>query len=184
MDEFDVVVVGAGYGGATCGALLARRGLRVLVVDKNPHPGGKAMTVRKGGFGYELWPIAGGPSDRSRFQELAGLIGDEVDIGLLLPEHAGEFRYVRPDGSRVAVPFSARPSTDHAEASRLLTALGATAEEAANLLTMAATILAMPDEEIGRLVVCQPHGTTWPPVLPAGWDHPDCQSWDHLSIHP
>src|SRR5580658_461708 len=28
-------------------------------------------------------------------------------------------------------------------------------------------------------VVCQPHGTSSPPVLPVAWDHPVCQLWDH-----
>ena len=35
-DRFDVIVVGAGFGGATCAALLARRGLRTLLVDMDP----------------------------------------------------------------------------------------------------------------------------------------------------
>ena len=51
---YDAIVVGAGYGGATCAALLAKRGLRVCVVDKNPLPGGKAMTLRKDGHAYEM----------------------------------------------------------------------------------------------------------------------------------
>lgn len=56
-ERYDAIIVGAGIGGATCGALLAKRGLRVLLVDKNAKPGGKAMTVAKDGFRYELWPI-------------------------------------------------------------------------------------------------------------------------------
>jgi len=38
--EHDVIVVGAGIGGLTAGALLARRGLAVLVVDQHYLPGG------------------------------------------------------------------------------------------------------------------------------------------------
>ncbi len=59
-DRFDAIVIGAGMGGATCAALLARRGLRTLLIDKNAVPGGKAMTVGKpGSFRYDLWPIVG-----------------------------------------------------------------------------------------------------------------------------
>ena len=68
-DTYDVIVVGAGYGGVTTATLLARAGKRVLLVDKNRYPGGKAMTVRRGESRFELWPIAGGPAGGSRFHE-------------------------------------------------------------------------------------------------------------------
>lgn len=41
-NKYDVIVVGAGPGGATCGALLAKRGVRVLLLDKNERVGGKS----------------------------------------------------------------------------------------------------------------------------------------------
>jgi len=37
-EKYDAIVVGAGIGGATCAALLARRGLSTLLVDKNSIP--------------------------------------------------------------------------------------------------------------------------------------------------
>ena len=46
-DAFDAIVVGAGFGGSACAAVLAKEGLRVCLVDKNSLPGGKAMTVGK-----------------------------------------------------------------------------------------------------------------------------------------
>ena len=75
-EKYDAIVVGAGMGGATCAALLARRGLSTLLVDKNSIPGGKAMTVGKEGFRYDLWPIVGGPSRDSRFAQVL----DEIDM--------------------------------------------------------------------------------------------------------
>ena len=39
--KYDVIVVGAGPGGSTTAALLARRGLRVLLLDKNERAGGR-----------------------------------------------------------------------------------------------------------------------------------------------
>lgn len=33
-DGLDAIVIGAGFGGAACAGLLARRGLNVLVVDE------------------------------------------------------------------------------------------------------------------------------------------------------
>lgn len=42
--DFDVIVVGAGVGGLTAGALLAQSGLRVLVCEQHSVPGGFAHT--------------------------------------------------------------------------------------------------------------------------------------------
>ena len=39
-DRYDVIVIGAGIGGLTCGALLAKNGLSVLVVEQHYNPGG------------------------------------------------------------------------------------------------------------------------------------------------
>lgn len=49
----DVVVVGAGIGGLTAGALLAKAGKKVLVVDDNERPGGYARTIREGPYCFD-----------------------------------------------------------------------------------------------------------------------------------
>ncbi|MCC7078574.1 MAG: NAD(P)/FAD-dependent oxidoreductase [Acidimicrobiia bacterium] len=148
---YDVIVIGAGYGGVTCAALLAEEGHRVLLLDKNEQPGGKAMTVRAAGFGYELWPIAGGPADGSKFADLARVVGLDPDDVILLPAEAGEFRYIRPDGTTAVVPFSARPAADPAAAVRLPQDLGATEEETAGMMRLVAGVFSMPEDEIAAL---------------------------------
>lgn len=45
----DVVVIGAGLSGLTAGALIAKRGLSVTVVDKSRHPGGSCGAFRRDG---------------------------------------------------------------------------------------------------------------------------------------
>jgi phytoene dehydrogenase-like protein len=42
--DFDVIVVGAGHNGLAATAMLAKRGLRVLCLEKNAYPGGMAGT--------------------------------------------------------------------------------------------------------------------------------------------
>ena len=37
-DDFDVVIIGGGPAGATAAGLLAQRGRRVLVLEKERHP--------------------------------------------------------------------------------------------------------------------------------------------------
>lgn len=39
-NEYDVIIVGAGIGGLTCGALLSVRGYRVLVLEQHYQVGG------------------------------------------------------------------------------------------------------------------------------------------------
>ena len=96
-EQFDVIVIGAGFGGATCAALLAHRGVRTLLIDKNAIPGGKALTMSKDGFRYELWPICGGPSLNSQFAHVLEELGMEREMELLTPENIGMLLY-RPAG--------------------------------------------------------------------------------------
>jgi C-3',4' desaturase CrtD len=49
-----VVVIGAGIGGLTAGALLARRGYQVLVLDQAIVPGGCASTFKRRGFTFDV----------------------------------------------------------------------------------------------------------------------------------
>ncbi|MBW2291624.1 MAG: NAD(P)/FAD-dependent oxidoreductase [Deltaproteobacteria bacterium] len=115
-EEYDVIVVGAGIGGATCAALLAKGGARTLLVDKNARPGGKAMVAgREGGFRYDLWPIVGGPSIGSQFAHVLSELGmsDELEIltpsqsNVLLYRGAGSSEYARSVGSSTPDPLGA-----------------------------------------------------------------------------
>ena len=53
-DSYDVVVIGAGMGGLTAAATLARKSLKVLLVDKNERPGGYAQSMEREGFIFDL----------------------------------------------------------------------------------------------------------------------------------
>jgi prolycopene isomerase len=50
---YDAVVVGAGIGGLTAGALLARSGKKVLVVEAEAQPGGYARALRRGPYTFD-----------------------------------------------------------------------------------------------------------------------------------
>ncbi len=47
-DQFDVLVIGAGIGGLTAAALLARRGLKVMVIEQSHYVGGFCANFRRG----------------------------------------------------------------------------------------------------------------------------------------
>jgi all-trans-retinol 13,14-reductase len=52
--KYDVVIIGAGLGGLTAGAKLAKEGKKVLLVEQHNHPGGCATTFRRGDFTLEV----------------------------------------------------------------------------------------------------------------------------------
>lgn len=51
---YDVVVVGAGLGGLSAAAFLARTGRSVLVIEREEEPGGYARSFRRGDYLFEL----------------------------------------------------------------------------------------------------------------------------------
>jgi phytoene dehydrogenase-like protein len=62
MSRYDVIIVGAGVGGLSCAAVLAKKGQNVLVLDAQEEPGGVCQTSSIDGFRFEdgaLWlPMA------------------------------------------------------------------------------------------------------------------------------
>ncbi len=49
-DEYDVIIVGSGIGGLTCGALLSKRGYKVLVLEQHYQVGGYCSSFTRKGF--------------------------------------------------------------------------------------------------------------------------------------
>jgi len=52
-EAFDAIVIGSGLGGLTAGALLAKEGRKVLVLERNEEFGGAASTFRRDGLTIE-----------------------------------------------------------------------------------------------------------------------------------
>ena len=69
-DRYDVVVVGSGIGGLTAGALLAKQGLGVLVVEQHYLPGGSCTILRRQGVTFDAGGISlkpAGAMDEMKF---------------------------------------------------------------------------------------------------------------------
>ncbi|MGC8913057.1 MAG: NAD(P)-binding protein [Thermoplasmata archaeon] len=49
-NEYDVIIVGSGIGGLTCGALLSKRGYKVLVLEQHYQVGGYCSSFMREGF--------------------------------------------------------------------------------------------------------------------------------------
>jgi phytoene dehydrogenase-like protein len=54
MADYDVIVVGAGNGGLMAGARLAKKGVKVLVLERHNIPGGCATSFCRGRFEFEV----------------------------------------------------------------------------------------------------------------------------------
>lgn len=150
-EVYDVIVVGAGYGGVTAAARLAHAGKRVLLVDKNRIPGGKAMTVRRSGARFELWPIAGGPAAGSRFHELAELVGSDRANPILQPEVAAEFVYLPDTGAPRSFTMPARPVTNPLDLVQRFSRLGVHPARLTGLLPMTILTLLWPSRSLAAL---------------------------------
>jgi all-trans-retinol 13,14-reductase len=52
--KYDIIIIGAGLGGLTAGAKLAKEGRKVLVIEQHSKPGGCATTFRRGDYTLEV----------------------------------------------------------------------------------------------------------------------------------
>jgi phytoene dehydrogenase-like protein len=92
----DLVVIGSGLGGLCAGALAARHGLEVLVLEAHDQPGGAAHGFERRGFAFEsgpsLWSGLGSWPSTNPLTQVLRAIGESVPVcryrewGLLLPE--------------------------------------------------------------------------------------------------
>ena len=84
-NSYDVIVVGAGFGGASSAALLAKRGLKVLLLDKNAKAGGKAMAISKGGWTYTAWLVVSAPVQNNVLEAVLKEVGMEGKVEFVTP---------------------------------------------------------------------------------------------------
>jgi prolycopene isomerase len=82
-NKYDVIVIGAGFGGVVCGSLLAKWGLKVLLLDKNNRVGGKQMGISARGFKSEMWPTFGIPRESGPFVDAFKQLGIESKLDII-----------------------------------------------------------------------------------------------------
>jgi phytoene dehydrogenase-like protein len=100
--SYDAVIIGAGIGGLICANLLAREGLRVLIVEQHYMVGGYCSTFRRNGFTFDaathFYPLLGNPAT------ITGKLLLDLNItnGWVKMDPVDHFHF--PDGSRFSVP--------------------------------------------------------------------------------
>ena len=101
---YDVIVVGAGFGGSACAGLLAKRGLEVLLVEKNAKAGGKAMAFSKNGFTYTPWVVITAPIIDNSFEKVLSELGMQDRVQLVTPDPSGGAIFKNSKGEYVSMP--------------------------------------------------------------------------------
>ncbi len=94
-----VAIIGAGVGGLTCAALLARAGLRVTVFERNARAGGKLNWLEEGGYTWDM-----GPSLLTMpyvFEGLWAKLGRRLEDDLQLIPLPVTCRYRWTDGTQI-----------------------------------------------------------------------------------
>jgi phytoene desaturase len=104
MADYDVIVIGAGCGGISAGAILAKQGRKVLVLEQSDLVGGCCSTFEKKGFKFDIGAsIVEIVQPIEKAFEMAGSIFQkEVDLISCDPIMS----IIRQDGSRLTYPIS------------------------------------------------------------------------------
>ncbi len=101
-ERYDAVIIGAGIGGLFCANLLAREGLKVLLIEQHYMVGGYCSTFRRAGYTFDaashFYPLLGNPDTITG--KLLRALGAEVEWVKMDPVDTFHF----PDGSRFEVP--------------------------------------------------------------------------------
>ncbi len=110
MSEYDVVIIGAGLGGLTAGAILSKRGRKVLVLEQSDRVGGCCSTYEVDGYKFDIGAsvVEIIPIINRAFNELGTSFEKEVDLIQCDPIYSVIF----PDGSRATIPMSVEAAAE------------------------------------------------------------------------
>src|SRR3974390_1139077 len=151
-NDFDLIVIGAGYGGVTTAALCAKQGKRFAPIDKTPRAGGKTQTLDRKGYRYEMFGAVGIPALNSRFHELVDVLdgGDRIDF--LIREGEGAAVHHRPhEGGWRTMRSALQQTGSEEEMASLRRVFGATDDDLAKLGEFYMSMIEMSDEDIAAL---------------------------------
>lgn len=102
MPDYDVGVIGAGLGGLSCGALLAKNGFKTLVLDQSDIIGGCCSTFEAEGYKFDVGASIVEvikPLDRL-FEMLGGKREDYIDLIPCDPIYS----FITDEGRRFSYP--------------------------------------------------------------------------------
>lgn len=114
MKSSTAIVIGAGIGGIAAAAHLARRGLRVTVLEKNSRPGGRCDTFSREGHAFDVGPTLF--IMPHLFEAEFNALGSSTRELLELQRVDPTYRLVFDDGSGLSLTSDVRSMHDQLEA--------------------------------------------------------------------
>jgi phytoene dehydrogenase-like protein len=144
-ESYDAIVIGAGFGGSSCAALLAKRGMKVLLLEKNAKAGGKAMAFSKGDYTYTAWVVIAAPTMDNRFEAVLKELGMESKVELVAPGIQGSM-FKQSSGKWEVGPQDPTPDPN-----KIFDWLEVPEEERPDALNLLAELTMMTPEAIAKL---------------------------------
>ncbi len=114
MKQKSVIVIGAGIGGITAAAHLARSGLQVTVLEKNAHPGGRCDRFSREGHQFDTGPTLFVMP--LLYEAEFRLLGTSMDEQLELQRVDPTYHLVFDDGSQLALTSDLKSMQEQLEA--------------------------------------------------------------------
>jgi prolycopene isomerase len=152
MEQFDICVIGAGFGGASVAALLAHRGYKVALIEKTARAGGKTQTTERKGYRFEMFGAVGIPAYNSRFHELVDTLGISERAPFVVPEgDAASIRYKNSNGEWKVCYNPLMATGSEKEINDMKSTFGVTDDELGSLASMYEAILSLSEDEIDAL---------------------------------
>ena len=101
MKTKTVIVIGAGIGGITAATHLAKHGLKVIVVEKNTHPGGRCDRLSRDGHHFDTGPtlLVMPLLYEAEFAALGASVREMLDLQRVDPT----YHLIFDDGSQLAL---------------------------------------------------------------------------------
>ena len=114
MQPASVIIIGAGIGGIAAAAHLARRGIRVTVLEKNSHPGGRFDYFTRDGHHFDSGPtlLVMPLLYEAEFASLGASLCDLLDLQRVDPT----YHLVFDDGRQLALTSDMKAMQDQLEA--------------------------------------------------------------------
>jgi prolycopene isomerase len=147
--QYDAIVIGGGPGGLTCAALLAKWGVKTVLLEKNEAAGGKAVGAERDGFRYELAPKLQVPMRGPAFATAFKLLGIESELKpIYLEEACLAYRSSQWKKYKTTVSHQTEGVQDPAEFFNLF---GLDAQEQERALAILTEIAMMPPDKLDAL---------------------------------